>query len=70
MLIMFYITISLVKAFNMSRLAPHDLTKDFCDLGYSVIQIISIYHIPIIYIIIILAKLIDKKIKDKRRDNK
>ena len=70
LLTIFYVIMSLVKAYILSKMPPHDLGKDLCGLGYSFIQIISVYHIPIIYTIIVLAKLMDKKIKDKRRDNK
>ena len=66
----FYLIISIIKAYILSKLPPHDLEKDFCGIGYSIIQAIIMYHIPIIYTIIILAILGDKKIKDKRRDNK
>lgn len=66
----FYLIISMIKAYILSKIPPHDLGKDLCGIGYSFIQMISVYHIPIIYTIIILARLIDKKIKDKRRDNK
>lgn len=65
-----YICISFIKAYVLSKIPLHDLGKDLCGIGYSFIQMISVYHIPIIYTIIILARLIDKKIKDKRRDNK
>lgn len=66
----FYLIISVIKAYVLSNLPPHDLGKDLCGMGYSFIQMISAYHIPIIYTIIMLAKVIDKKIKDKRRDKK
>ena len=65
----FYLIISIIKAYILSNLPPHDLGKDFCGIGYSLIQTIIMYHIPIIYTIMLLAMLADKK-KDKRRDKK
>ena len=63
----FYIIISIIKAYILSKIPPHDLGKDFCGIGYSIIQTIIMYHIPIIYTIILLAILGDKKIKDKKK---
>lgn len=69
-LTIFYLIISIIKAFALSNLPPHNLEKDLCGIKYSVIQIIISYHIPIIYTIILFAKIIDKKIKAKKEKNK
>ena len=58
--------ISFMKASYMSKLPSHDLLKDFCGLKYSLFQIIIVFHAPLLYTIIVLAVLGDKKRKNKK----
>ena len=62
LLIIFYLTTSILKAYILSNLPNHDLRKDLCGLEYSIIQVIIAYHIPIIYTIILSAAKLDKEL--------
>ena len=70
LLFFIYLIISLIKAYTLSNLPPHDLSKDLCGLRYDAIKVTSIFHIPLIYTLIILAKYGDKRIKDKKQNKK
>lgn len=64
-----YLIVSIIQAYTISKLPPHNLLKDMCGLNYTIIQIVIAYHTPIIYTILLFAKLIDKNLK-KKKENK
>ena len=66
-LIIIYLTITTIKAYILSNLPPHNLLKDLCGLKFDIIQIILSYYVPIIYTIILSAKIIDEKIKKRKK---
>ena len=58
-----YIIFSVIKASAISKLPPHDLLKDLCGLKYDIVKTVSIMYIPLLNIVILLAKLGDKRKK-------
>ena len=69
-LLLIYIVFSVIEAFAISKLPPHDLLKDLCGHKYEIIKIISIIHIPLLNTFILLAKLGDTITKEKKSINK
>ena len=66
-LIIFYLITTIIKAQILSNLPPHYLLKDSCGLQFDIVQIILSYYVPIIYTIILSAKIIDEKIKKRKK---
>lgn len=66
-LIIIYFITTIIKAQILSNLPPHYLLKDSCGLKFDIIQIILSYYVPIIYTIILSAKIIDEKIKKRKK---
>lgn len=69
-LLIVYIILSVIKAYNLSKLPPHNLLKDMCGVKFDIVIIVESLFVPVLYTIIILAKLGNKIIKGNHKKNK